>query len=555
MRITAVSGCTLLDTNGIPQTTIDTDAFARGKSLNVWTHVCDINNFSHTPTITFSWVSGGFNRWYMDEVRFQGLDCCCCGFVPAPGITGPLAAGQTNVSVTAVLAGAINVTVYANLTIPIGGTNYAPGFVGGTITVPTVPLVRGDTITATQTRTNAAGEPCTSGQPASGPIVGSGGPKLILSLGCQKNTSLTGPIGAPTPSPGTDTLYWVKATGTAFGLSGTAPVGGWEVIPSQCWQTFAFNWQTDPCLAWLGNTAYTETNAFAVLESLAIGMDANDPDSGPYAVYVDKIMNGNVVLADFECDAAGEGYPNGMANVNFANPNATAIPPPGYFLSNPLSTRISGREAFSGTNSCRFEWQFVDNARIRSCRLLMDKAPLVYPQLDTTKPVTLSVLVLPADVNVGHKFNGTVSAITNSTPICTGGSVTMGVTVTGSGSYTYQWSNAVGQIPGATAQTYTTSLPGKPPYSIIVSDGTCSVTPAPINLDASVRPVTITGMSGSTLTYAGGNGCQFVLLQSADGTAPLANWTTNAIGTVLPGSFTIPTVGAGTPMYYIIRSE
>ena len=73
VRIVATSGCTLADTNYAAQTEIDTPAFQQEASLNVWTPVAVITNSSKTPTITFSYASGGYSRWYMDEVRFENL--------------------------------------------------------------------------------------------------------------------------------------------------------------------------------------------------------------------------------------------------------------------------------------------------------------------------------------------------------------------------------------------------------------------------------------------------------------------------------------------------
>ncbi len=169
---------------------------------------------------------------------------------------------------------------------------------------------------------------------------------------------------------------------------------------------------------------------------------------------------------------------------------------------------------------------------IRWARLLMNKAPLIYPQVDTTKPVTMSVLVLPADADFAHRFNGEVSQITNSTPLCSSGNVTMGVTVTGSGSYTYLWSDAGGQLPSETARTMTVPVVSiNPPYTVTVSDGTCPVTTPALNLNASVQAVTITSISGTTITYEGGNGCTFHLLKSTDITLPLASWTEIATST------------------------
>lgn len=73
VKLTAMSGCSLADTNFVPQTEIITTAFHTNASLNVWTPVAIITNHSKTPTILFSYVSGACSRWYMDEVRFESL--------------------------------------------------------------------------------------------------------------------------------------------------------------------------------------------------------------------------------------------------------------------------------------------------------------------------------------------------------------------------------------------------------------------------------------------------------------------------------------------------
>jgi hypothetical protein len=513
INITNISGCTLYDTNGVAQTSIITPYFQRA-FLNNWYFVGIISNTMTNPRIGFSYnysasPLASANRWYMDEVRFESMDPCA-GVATQPTVTGPLAAGSNYVIVTSVAAKATNITVYANLTTPIAVTNKATGFGSSSVKVwldTGLQLNRGDTITATVIATNSLGGACDSPVPISGPVVGSGGPKMIISLGVQKNGTLTGPIGTATPSPGTDLLYWVKATGTASGLSGTAPVGGYEVVPSECWQTLTFNWQTDPCIGWLGNATYVETNAFAVLESLAIGIDGNDLDSGPYLVYVDKIMNGTNLLADFE------GYNNGTANINFANATATATPPSGYFLGNPMSTTTSTNGAFSGTNSCRIEFQFVDNAPIRWARMLMNQAPRIYPQVDTHQPVTMSVLVLPADKDFAHQFTGTMSGVSGYTPAYTTGTNTLAVIVSGPGPYTYQWSRSGwGQIGGATETSYkvgdvagglTTGDSGL--YTLTVNDGTCSYD---VSANLTVQdpiPVIINELPAKVIKHVGEN--------------------------------------------------
>jgi hypothetical protein len=72
---------------------------------------------------------------------------------------------------------------------------------------------------------------------------------------------------------------------------------------------------------------------------------------------------------------------------------------------------------------------------------------------------------------------------------------------------------------------------------------------------SAVSPATITAISGTTLSYNGGIGSQFVLLESANLAAAMSTWTpvkTNGTGS---GTFDIPQVGTSAPKYYRIRSE
>ena len=63
------------------------------------------------------------------------------------------------------------------------------------------------------------------------------------------------------------------------------------------------------------------------------------------------------------------------------------------------------------------------------------------------------------------------------------------------------------------------------------------------------------GPAPDGVTGRGGSGLQFVLLKSADAAAPLSGWSREATNTVTPGTFTIPAVGTGSPVFYSIKSE
>jgi hypothetical protein len=77
-----------------------------------------------------------------------------------------------------------------------------------------------------------------------------------------------------------------------------------------------------------------------------------------------------------------------------------------------------------------------------------------------------------------------------------------------------------------------------------------SFAPAVITLS----PVTITGISGTSVTYTGGGGSQFVLLSSTNVAVAVNTWTRSATNTVTPGSFTIPPL-TNAQTFYRVKSE
>ena len=522
----------LADTNGVVGTSLPITAFRAASSNNVWIHVGYITNTTTTPTIWFSYASGAKaatgGRWYMDGVQFESLDPCS-GVAPIVGVTGPLAAGQTNVNVTGVVAGATNVTVYAETTTEIGQTNFAGGFAAGTVSVPTTALVKDNQITATQTKTNSLGQPCTSQQPLSGSLVGGGAnTRVRLSLGLLRDATLTGPAGANTAGGGTG--YWLKATGTYQGASATAPVGGAELFPDACWQTVTFQWGVDPGRDWQANTAVNDANPFAALEHLAFAID--DTDAGPYDIYVDDIRNGNVVIENFE------GYTNG-AGATFVSPKTATVPAPGStYLDAPNSAAVDQGHVFEGTNACRIQWQFKDTVGSRWVRCLAASSlGKKYPQLDTSKPVTMHVLVLPVGTTVDHKFAGTVSSITNSATAYTTSTNVLGATITGTGPFTYQWSFNNGGLANPT--TDSAYIIGDPNgigfgdagiYTLAVNDGTCTETRTFVFTNIDPLP-TITSQPTHAIVTAG-NTANFAVAATGHvpGGEPLGyQWQTNDV--------------------------
>jgi hypothetical protein len=449
-----------------------TEMFRATNAINVWGAVGYITNTTTTPTVTFTYASGTLagtgGRFYADAVMFESLDPCT-GVSPTLGsVGGPLVAGQTFVNVLGVASGATNVTVYAD-GVEIG--SLTTGVVAGANTVTTTALVKDQQITATQIKNG-----CVSTRPLAGPPVGGGAnPKVRVSLSLGKNPALTGPIGTNSATPAN--VYMLKATGTSAGFA-SAPLGGYELTPETCWKTLTFVNDTDSSYVWNGTATLPNTDAFGSLEGLALCIDNVAPDSGPYDIYIDSIMNGDTVIEGFE------GFTNDAPNVFFQSPGAAAIPQP-KLLSQPNSTAVSQNNVADGTNALRVRWQFNTVDPTSWVHLLANGAGHTYPQVDLRKPISIRMLVLPAGQPTGTKFNGTVSSITNTaSPAYATTTNTFGVTVTGPGTYTYQWSWSGGALPNLTTEpTYTidgggtgVSSADNGTYTVEVSDGTCTET-------------------------------------------------------------------------------
>lgn len=169
---------------------------------------------------------------------------------------------------------------------------------------------------------------------------------------------------------------------------------------------------------------------------------------------------------------------------------------------------------------------------------------------------TMTITIMPAaTVNAGP--DQTVSADNPATTLAgsIGGAATSAMW-SGAGSFAPDattldavYTPTAAEIAAGTATvTLTTDDPAGPCEAVSDSMTITITSTAP-------TPVTIISLSGTSLNYTGGSGTQFVLLQSADPIAPLANWTREATNTVTPGVFTVPPVGAAASAFYIIQSE
>ncbi|MDQ6631922.1 MAG: immunoglobulin domain-containing protein, partial [Verrucomicrobiota bacterium] len=193
--------------------------------------------------------------------------------------------------------------------------------------------------------------------------------------------------------------------------------------------------------------------------------------------------------------------------VTFAAPNVAEEPnPSSAYLSAPNSSLISQSNAFDGTNSCRIQWQWSDASNIRWAHILATNTTgKVYPQIDTTKPITVRYLVLP----VGQTTNKLhFTSLPVSQTKTTNDAVTFSVVATGEGPFTYQWQFAGTDISGATNSSYTKTnvqLADAGTYSITVTGagGTgCSASvSANLSVTESAGAPTITySLNGNQLT-------------------------------------------------------
>lgn len=477
-KITAV-GCTL-STNM---------TLAMGGPQNRWNFVCYITNDVGVtePEITFTYsdtlidgvtpqaASSYGRRWYPAPLRFTAVGDPCLATPALPAVHGPLIAGQTYVDVPGVASNATAVTVYAD-GVQIG--TKTSGVTPGINRVTTSALVKDTKIVATQTVNGQEG--CKPNAGSYGPKVGSGPNQAIyVSLILDQNAALTGPAGSSATPTGVQ--YHIPFLGLSGGY-GTAPLGGVPISPNGCWQTVTITPWADPQGQFVGNVQLPDANPFAALAG--IGFELGDvADTGPYDIYIDNIVNGDVVIEDFES------YTNGQPEVLFSQPGAAGILG-GDSIDAPRICEVSSNNADTGTKSLRYSWQFKDTLNTLWQRAVASgtNGAVRYPVVDLTKTISLRLLVLP----VGETRNKlSLSAAPRSQTGYLGQPLTLSVTANGTPPYTYQWSKDGIDIPGAT----TSSLPfasltaaDAGVYSVLVNDANCAVQSPPAILTVSEQP-------------------------------------------------------------------
>jgi hypothetical protein len=383
--------------------TTNTTAFQQ-PSPNTWKTVGTIlldegaSSCTITCTTTNADLNSSTNRFYSDAYQFTYTGEPCLGGLPVLyAINGPLYAGQTSVNVPGVSAQATNINVYTNGVL---AGSLRTGIVAGSNLVPTVPLLQGSLVTATETGTNGI-ESCQSSQ---GTEVGGGAnPQIRVSLSLETDTALTGPIGAAGTSTSGD-YFFLDATGTAgIGGFGTAPAGGTVIYPSTNWQTVTFDPTADSGYYWAG--AYSGSTSiqgtFAQLDAIAFCID-DLSNTGPFAIYIDDIENGSNVIQNFDSIAAGTQTAQFLLPSSSGTTSANLLAqPPGVI--NPNISMVVSNTADSGPNCCLVSWQFNSTAAVNWVRLSFagtGGGTTALPMVDLSQQISFNMLLVPVGAAV-----------------------------------------------------------------------------------------------------------------------------------------------------------
>jgi hypothetical protein len=535
----------------------NTPYFQRQYGGTNWWKIGYITNYSGVtqPNLHFFWNGGGTlngasgqsSRLYIDAFRFTEVNPCT-GVASQPTITGPLAANQTFVNVLNVDAAATNISVFADTNTFIG--QKTSGIVGGSNQVVVTGLIQGQQIVATQTKNG-----CTSTLPVNGPIVGGGAnPSVNAFLSCWSNSAYAGPIGTNSSIPASGVYYAIKGTG-ATGSQG-APLGGQQLLPGACWQTVTYDHIADSQVVLASATTFKNTDPFAAIDGLIFSIDTSGGtgNTGPYDIYVDQIMNGDTVIEDFESYAVGSVSPlnNPNSQGQFPNPAVAYVP-------SPNSSTISTNYAYAGSKSCRIRWQWLDNQTARWARIQFNAtAGKNFPQVDTTKPITVRYLVLPAGQSADEMHFSTAPANQN---VLVGQNATFSVVASGAGPFSYQWSKGGGNlsnggnISGAQTSALTVSSAGVSDsgvYNVLVTEQAGSFCSgsigASLNVSQSVAPsalsYTFTAPTTLNLSWSAG------VLQSANTLLNSGTGWTDVGGATSP--YQVPVT---TQKYYRVRGQ
>jgi hypothetical protein len=207
--------------------------------------------------------------------------------------------------------------------------------------------------------------------------------ELQISIGIRESGT-TEPIGGNGGSSGG--IEWVNLDGQTLTLDGT-------------WQTFTFDFASDTLTGFAGTNANgTLDTTRGTLENIRIRNSGGV--TGPITLYIDDIVNGSTTVTDFESFTVG-------TEAVFQEPRFSGSTGANLALL-PNASLVSADMAFSGTQSDRIDFAFVDDDPAKWLRLTTFNTPnMPNPAIDFTtltiriagvvpEPGTLGVLALGA---------------------------------------------------------------------------------------------------------------------------------------------------------------
>ena len=202
--------------------------------------------------------------------------------------------------------------------------------------------------------------------------------QLQVSIGVRE-TGTTAAVGANGGTAGG--IEWVNIDGQNLTLDGT-------------WQTFTFDIANDALTAFAGTTANgTLDGTRGVLESIRIRNSGGV--SGPIALYIDDIVNGTTTITNFDSFATG-------IEAVFQEPRFSSTTS-ANLTTTPNASLVSSDLAFSGANSDRIDFDFVDETTTRYLRLTTSgTGQLPNPAIDfTTVTFRMAGVVVPEPGSIG----------------------------------------------------------------------------------------------------------------------------------------------------------
>ena len=276
-----------------------------------------------------------------------------------------------------------------------------------------------------------------------------------------------------------------------------------------------------------------------------------------------KAQNGAGTDTAFGATASGTTGPAPLAAWDLTGATSVATWPATVFNANLDSantiTRGSGAAASAGNNSFRtvgFQTNGVSTANSDYFQVtlsVVSGCTLSLSSLDAQFNGTSTFAAAPGVTNqFAYSLDGTTFTLIGSPFMLVGGPVIMPpISLTGIGDLQNVPSSTTVYLRYyASGQTGTGGWgfysPSASSYGLEIG-GTVT--------GSALGSTTISNIVGTTLTYGGGIGTKFVLLKSANVAAPLSGWDRLLTNATTPGTFTIPAVGTGAPVFYRIKSE